>query len=204
MAALDAGGKALERNAGVLQRLRHLGTAHVALCQPVGAVGEITPSSIRRSMYPRSTPDRLAASAREYSATRLGYWPAGSGAAGVPAPVPATEESEDQLGARRLRYQQTASVLCGLVVHAAWGSFNVVEGLVDHYLLNLHHVRPGPNQAAYDLAFLIFGGLLAVGGFAWYKRTTASARAQLARASSTVKTAVIARREAPSLHGPVS
>src|SRR5215212_4655834 len=38
--------------------------------------GEITPSSIRRSMYRRSTPDRLAASAREYPATRPGYWPA--------------------------------------------------------------------------------------------------------------------------------
>ena len=38
MAALDAGGKALQRNAGVLQRLRHLGAAHVALCQPVGAI----------------------------------------------------------------------------------------------------------------------------------------------------------------------
>jgi hypothetical protein len=60
---------------------------------------------------------------------------------------------------------------------AGWGSFDVVEGLVDHYLLNLHHVRPGPNQAAYDIAFLIFGVLLAIGGFAWYKRTTASARA---------------------------
>jgi uncharacterized membrane protein len=60
---------------------------------------------------------------------------------------------------------------------AGWGSFNVVEGLVDHYLLNLHHVRPGPNQAAYDIAFLILGVLLALGGFAWYKRTTASARA---------------------------
>ena len=60
---------------------------------------------------------------------------------------------------------------------AGWGSFNVIEGLVDHYLLNLHHVRPGPNQAAYDIAFLVFGALLAIGGFAWYKRTTASARA---------------------------
>jgi hypothetical protein len=38
MATLDAGGKAIERNAGVLQRLRHLGAAHVAFCQPVGAV----------------------------------------------------------------------------------------------------------------------------------------------------------------------
>src|SRR4029453_1410648 len=35
--------------------------------------GEITPSSIRRSMYLRLIPDRLAASAREYSATRPGY-----------------------------------------------------------------------------------------------------------------------------------
>jgi uncharacterized membrane protein len=60
---------------------------------------------------------------------------------------------------------------------AGWGSFNVIEGLVDHYLLNLHHVRPGPNQAAYDIAFLVFGALLAIGGFAWYKRTIASARA---------------------------
>ena len=60
---------------------------------------------------------------------------------------------------------------------AGWGSFNVVEGLLDHYLLKLHHVRPGPNQATYDLAFLIFGVLLAVGGFAWYRRATHSVRA---------------------------
>ena len=63
---------------------------------------------------------------------------------------------------------------------AGWGSFNVVEGLVDHYLLNLHHVRPGPNQATYDLAFLIFGVLLAIGGFAWYRRATHSVRASSA------------------------
>jgi uncharacterized membrane protein len=60
---------------------------------------------------------------------------------------------------------------------AGWGSFNVVEGLLDHYLLKLHHVRPGPNQATYDLAFLIFGVLLAVGGFAWYRHATQSLRA---------------------------
>jgi uncharacterized membrane protein len=62
---------------------------------------------------------------------------------------------------------------------AGWGSFNVVEGLVDHYLLNLHHVRPGPNQAGYDLAFLIFGALLAIGGSIWYRRTAHSARTRL-------------------------
>ena len=60
---------------------------------------------------------------------------------------------------------------------AGWGSFNVVEGLVDHYLLNLHHVRPGPNQARYDIVFLVFGALLAIGGFTWYMRVARSARA---------------------------
>jgi uncharacterized membrane protein len=58
---------------------------------------------------------------------------------------------------------------------AGWGMFNVVEGLLNHYIFNLHHVRPGPNQATYDIAFLIFGALLAVGGLAWYQRTTRSA-----------------------------
>jgi uncharacterized membrane protein len=47
---------------------------------------------------------------------------------------------------------------------AGWGLFNVVEGLVDHQLLGVHHVRPGPDQLAFDLAFLAFGALLVVGG----------------------------------------
>ena len=63
------------------------------------------------------------------------------------------------------------------VMVAGWGLFNVVEGLVDHYLLDLHHVRPGPNQATYDIAFLIFGVLLTISGFVWYRRTTHSAGA---------------------------
>jgi uncharacterized membrane protein len=45
-----------------------------------------------------------------------------------------------------------------------WGVFNVVEGLVDHHLLNLHHVRPGPDQLGYDLGFLAFGLLLVLVG----------------------------------------
>jgi uncharacterized membrane protein len=62
------------------------------------------------------------------------------------------------------------------VMIAGWGLFNVVEGLLNHYLLNLHHVRPGPNQGIYDIGFLIFGALLTIGGFAWYRRTTQAAR----------------------------
>lgn len=42
-----------------------------------------------------------------------------------------------------------------------WGLFNLVEGVVDHHVLGLHHVRPGAHQLAWDLGFLAFGALLA-------------------------------------------
>jgi uncharacterized membrane protein len=50
---------------------------------------------------------------------------------------------------------------------AGWGIFNVVEGLVDHQLLGIHHVRDdlgGPIE--WDLGFLLLGALLVVGGLA--------------------------------------
>jgi uncharacterized membrane protein len=45
-----------------------------------------------------------------------------------------------------------------------WGLFNVVEGIVDHHILGLHHVRPGTNEMAWDIGFLSFGALLVAGG----------------------------------------
>ncbi len=46
-----------------------------------------------------------------------------------------------------------------------WGLFNVVEGLIDHHLLQLHHVYEYTDQKLpWDLAFLgVSAGLLAVG-----------------------------------------
>ncbi len=47
-----------------------------------------------------------------------------------------------------------------------WGWFNLVEGLVNHHLLSLHHVRDLPEHVpAYDWAFLLVGGIgfIAVG-----------------------------------------
>ena len=47
-----------------------------------------------------------------------------------------------------------------------WGVFNLVEGLIDHQLLGIHHVRDdlgGP--LGWDLGFLAFGVLLVVGGW---------------------------------------
>lgn len=50
-------------------------------------------------------------------------------------------------------------------IMAGWGVFNVVEGIVDHHLLGIHHVVSGPNQTVADIAFLLLGALLIVGGW---------------------------------------
>lgn len=49
--------------------------------------------------------------------------------------------------------------LLGLLL-SGWGTFNLVEGLVDHHLLQLHHVRDLPAHVPlYDYAFLAVGGV---------------------------------------------
>jgi uncharacterized membrane protein len=54
--------------------------------------------------------------------------------------------------------------LWGLVL-VGWGLFNLVEGLVDHQILGIHHVRSGPGQLAWDLTFLALGVLLVLVGW---------------------------------------
>jgi uncharacterized membrane protein len=51
-----------------------------------------------------------------------------------------------------------------------WGLFNLVEGLVDHHLLGLHHVRPGPGQLGWDIGFLASGVAIAGLGFLLARR----------------------------------
>jgi uncharacterized membrane protein len=67
---------------------------------------------------------------------------------------------------RRLHQQQrpvpTVILIGGLLL--GWGVFNLVEGLVDHHILQVHHVRPGPNQLLWDIGFLLWGAVMAVGG----------------------------------------
>lgn len=47
-----------------------------------------------------------------------------------------------------------------------WGSFNLVEGVIDHHILTIHHVREGvSNQWMYDVAFLAVGALLVIAGW---------------------------------------
>lgn len=71
---------------------------------------------------------------------------------------------------RRGRLAPTWGFHLGLLL-VGWGLFNVVEGLVSHHILGLHHVRDdldGP--LSWDLGFLLFGGLLIVAGWMWHQR----------------------------------
>jgi uncharacterized membrane protein len=54
---------------------------------------------------------------------------------------------------------------------AGWGAFNVVEGLVDHQILGIHHVRDDLGAPlGWDLAFLALGAVLIVVGAAMARR----------------------------------
>jgi len=56
-----------------------------------------------------------------------------------------------------------------------WGIFNVVEGLVDHQILGVHHVRDDLGAPlSWDLGFLVLGVLLVVGGWLLHRRGLAA------------------------------
>jgi uncharacterized membrane protein len=64
---------------------------------------------------------------------------------------------------RRTKGSLSGQKLVGSML-AGWGLFNLVEGLVDHQILGLHHVRPGANERAWDIGFLVLGLLLIAAG----------------------------------------
>ena len=48
-----------------------------------------------------------------------------------------------------------------------WGGFNVIEGLIDHQILGIHHVRDDLGAPiGWDLGFLALGVLLCLAGYA--------------------------------------
>jgi uncharacterized membrane protein len=64
----------------------------------------------------------------------------------------------------------TAGVLAGQML-LGWGVFNLVEGIADHQLLGLHHVRDLPARVpAYDWIFLGVGGIALIGVGWWLSR----------------------------------
>lgn len=59
---------------------------------------------------------------------------------------------------RRADVPWSGTLLVGSMV-GGWGLFNFVEGLIDHQLLGIHHVHPGSAQLAWDMGFVLVGGL---------------------------------------------
>jgi uncharacterized membrane protein len=60
-----------------------------------------------------------------------------------------------------------------------WGLFNVVEGIIDHEILGLHHVYEyTPNHLPADLGFLALGLVLLLSGWALVRAGRAPAAAQ--------------------------
>jgi uncharacterized membrane protein len=71
---------------------------------------------------------------------------------------------------RQGRIAPSWSFHLGLVL-VGWGLFNLVEGLVDHQILGVHHVRDDLGAPlSWDLAFLASGVLLVAVGWLVHRR----------------------------------
>ena len=47
---------------------------------------------------------------------------------------------------------------------SGWGIFNLVEGLIDHHLIGIHHVVEQKGESVYDYLFLLSGVVLLIIG----------------------------------------
>lgn len=65
--------------------------------------------------------------------------------------------------AKREDVSHSTSVFVGALLMGA-GLFDFIEGLIDHQILGIHHVKPGPYEFLWDMGFLTLGlGLFLVG-----------------------------------------
>ena len=69
---------------------------------------------------------------------------------------------------------------------AGWGIFNVGEGLIDHQLLGIHHVRDDLGAPiGWDLAFLALGAILIIVGLAMARNPESAATLPTPRQRAT-------------------
>ncbi|RWB92804.1 MAG: DUF2243 domain-containing protein, partial [Mesorhizobium sp.] len=55
-----------------------------------------------------------------------------------------------------------------------FGLFNLIEGVVNHQILGLHHVNetvPRDLWIFWDIAFLVWGAVMLAGGFVLYRNS---------------------------------
>jgi uncharacterized membrane protein len=81
---------------------------------------------------------------------------------------------------RDRRAAWTSRALWGWML-AGWGLFNLVEGIIDHQLLGVHHVREGANRLWWDLGFLALGAVLVLAGWALQRSADRPERAPASR-----------------------
>ena len=87
--------------------------------------------------------------------------------------------------ALRTRETATARELSGLFLFG-WGLFNVVEGIIDHLLVGIHHVNetvPREHWLWWDLGFLLWGAAMIAAGW-WLWRGSATSRGNRAMETS--------------------
>jgi uncharacterized membrane protein len=56
--------------------------------------------------------------------------------------------------------------LLGGALLMGWGLFNLVEGVIDHHILQLHHVYEPMGLSYWDYLFLVWGAGMLAGGWA--------------------------------------
>lgn len=74
--------------------------------------------------------------------------------------------------AHRTRMWWSGKMLSGTIL-IGFGLFNVVEGVVNHHLLGIHHVNetvPQTQWIWWDIGFLVWGAAMLVGGWLLYRR----------------------------------
>ena len=64
--------------------------------------------------------------------------------------------------------------LLGGALLMGWGLFNLVEGAIDHHLLQLHHVYEPMGLSIWDYAFLLWGAAMSLGGWIVARREIAA------------------------------
>lgn len=56
-------------------------------------------------------------------------------------------------------------------VLAGFGTFHLFDSVVNHWILQIHHIRMGEDWLVYDLAFFAIGVVLIVAGIGLLRRT---------------------------------
>jgi uncharacterized membrane protein len=71
------------------------------------------------------------------------------------------------LRASRTAHRRWSGAELGGTVLMGFGTFNLVEGIVDHQILGIHHVNetvPREQWMIWDMAFLVWGALMVAAG----------------------------------------